>query len=146
MWCKRCNRSVAACLADHALLPAGLGYLVEHRLAFNHAGAVVGAWRMPKAQIAGFYRQLRQLLQQSAGKAAVRAWRRLAGLWISSVRTRGHYFEQAYLANYLDIAVVHGADLTFRDGALWLKTLTGLQSCCRLIAVFTRCADRSAGT
>jgi uncharacterized circularly permuted ATP-grasp superfamily protein/uncharacterized alpha-E superfamily protein len=115
--------------ADHAMLPAGLGYLVEHRLAFNR----VAPWQdmqAPKAQVAGFYRALLQLLQQpTAGTAGNEAF---AGLWISSVRN-SHYFEQAYLANYLDIALVHGADLTFRDGALWLKTLTGLQSVAALL-------------
>ena len=111
-------------LADHAVVPAGLGHLVEHRLAFNHAAPLQGL-ALPKAQIAGFYRQLLQLLQQPlAGESELEA---LAGLWITSVRN-ADYFEQAYLANYLDIALVHGADLTFRDGALWLKTLTGLQS------------------
>ena len=111
-------------LADHALVPAGLGHLVEHRLAFNHAAPLQGL-TLAKAQIAGFYRQLLQLLQQPVlGETDHAA---LAGLWITSVRNT-NYFEQAYLANYLDIALVHGADLTFRDGALWLKTLTGLQS------------------
>jgi len=112
-------------LADHALLPAGLGYLVEHRLAFNHLAPLL-ALDMPKAQIAGFYRCLQQSLQGGSVPEA------LAGLWISSVHS-GHYFEQAYLANYLDIAVVHGADLTFRDGALWLKTLTGLKPVAALL-------------
>lgn len=110
--------------ADYAVLPAGLGHLVEHRLAFNHV-APLQELALPKAQIAGFYRHLLQILQQPASAQADRD--ALIGLWISSVRD-SHYFEQAYLANYLDIALVHGADLTFREGALWLKTLTGLQS------------------
>ena len=110
-------------LADHAVVPAGLGHLVEHRLAFNHAAPLQGL-ALPKAQIAGFYRQLLQLLHPVSAETDSNA---LAGLWITSVRN-ADYFEQAYLANYLDIALVHGADLTFRDGSLWLKTLTGLQS------------------
>lgn len=110
-------------LRDHALLPPGLGYLVEHRLAFNHL-APVQALDIPKAQIAGFYRRLQQSLQAPHTQSATAT--ALSGLWITSVHS-SHYFEQAYLANYLDVAVVHGADLTFRDGALWLKTLTGLK-------------------
>lgn len=110
-------------LHDHALLPAGLGYLVEHRLAFNQL-APVQALDLPKAQIAGFYRRLQQSLQSQQSEIAGEA--ALSGLWICSVHS-SQYFEQAYLANYLDVAMVHGADLTFRDGALWLKTLTGLK-------------------
>lgn len=122
-------------LHDHALIPAGLGYLVEHRLAFNHLAPVQAqALDIPKAQIAGFYRRLQQCLQgphpQSEAEAA------LSGLWITSVHSR-HYFEQAYLANYLDVTVVHGADLTFRDGALWLKTLTGLKPVSALLRYLT---------
>ena len=115
-------------LADHAVVPAGLGHLVEHRLAFNHAAPLQGL-ALSKAQIAGFYRQLLQLLQPVSAETDNNA---LAGLWITSVRN-ADYFEQAYLANYLDIALVHGADLTFRDGSLWLKTLTGLQSISALL-------------
>ncbi len=116
-------------LHDHALLPPGLGYLVEHRLAFNHL-APVQALDIPKAQIAGFYRRLQQSLQSRQPDSA--SEEALSGLWITSVRS-SHYFEQAYLANYLDIAVVHGADLTFREGSLWLKTLTGLKPVAALL-------------
>ncbi len=116
-------------LRDHALLPPGLGYLVEHRLAFNHL-APVQALDLPKAQIAGFYRRLQQSLQGPGALSATDP--ALSGLWITSVHS-SHYFEQAYLANYLDVAVVHGADLTFRDGSLWLKTLTGLKPIAALL-------------
>jgi len=37
------------------------------------------------------------------------------------------YFEHAYLASYLGYTLVQGADLTVRDGYLWLKSLSGLQ-------------------
>lgn len=116
-------------LHDHALLPPGLGYLVEHRLAFNQL-TPVQALDMPKAQIAGFYRRLQQGLQGPRALSATEP--ALSGLWITSVHS-SHYFEQAYLANYLDVAVVHGADLTFRDGSLWLKTLTGLKPIAALL-------------
>lgn len=106
-------------LADFSQLPDGLGYLLEHRLAFNHCGSQLPA--LPKAQLAGFFRQLLQLLQQPAADRST-----LVGL-LAPVAKNAGYFEQAFLANYLDIALVHGADLMFKDGRLWLKTLTGLQ-------------------
>jgi uncharacterized alpha-E superfamily protein len=37
------------------------------------------------------------------------------------------YFEHAYLARYLGLPLVEGADLTVRDDKLYLKTLHGLQ-------------------
>jgi uncharacterized alpha-E superfamily protein len=38
------------------------------------------------------------------------------------------YFEQAFLAQYLGITLVQGADLTVRDRVVYLKTLGGLQA------------------
>ena len=112
-------------LADFSQLPDGLGYLLEHRLAFNHCGSQLPA--LPKAQLAGFFRQLLQLLQQPAADRST-----LVGL-LAPVAKNAGYFEQAFLANYLDIALVHGADLMFKDGRLWLKTLTGLQPVASLL-------------
>src|SRR5262249_29048577 len=37
------------------------------------------------------------------------------------------YFEHAYLARYLGLALVEGNDLTVREGCVWLKTLSGLK-------------------
>ena len=112
-------------LADFSQLPDGLGYLLEHRLAFNHCGSQLPP--LPKAQLAGFFRQLLQLLQQPAADRST-----LVGL-LAPVAKNAGYFEQAFLANYLDIALVHGADLMFKEGRLWLKTLTGLQPVASLL-------------
>jgi len=121
-----CNAAGEFCvLADYCQLPEGLGYLLEHRLAFNHCGSQLPV--MAKAQLAGFFRQLLQLLQQPAADRGT-----LVGLLAPVARNAG-YFEQAFLANYLDIAVVHGADLMFKEGRLWLKTLTGLQPVASLL-------------
>nr|AHG53047.1 COG2308 Uncharacterized conserved protein [uncultured bacterium B3TF_MPn1] len=37
------------------------------------------------------------------------------------------YFEHAYLSSYLGYTLVQGADLTVRDGKVWMKSLGGLQ-------------------
>eukprot|EP01031_Cornospumella_fuschlensis_P020368 gene20368-24968_t len=37
------------------------------------------------------------------------------------------YFEQAFLARYLGITLVEGADLTVRADKVYLKTLAGLE-------------------
>jgi uncharacterized alpha-E superfamily protein len=48
------------------------------------------------------------------------------------------YFEHAYLANYLGYTLVQGADLSVRDGALWLRTIGRLE---RIDAVLRRVDD-----
>ncbi|MCH8538573.1 MAG: circularly permuted type 2 ATP-grasp protein, partial [Alkalimonas sp.] len=107
---------------DISQLPAGLGHVLEHRLAFNNTTTELNN-RIKKTQLAGFFRQLQQLLQQPAEGSQ---HQQLAALLTHQQRDTA-YFEHAFLANYLDIALVHGADLMFKNGQLWLKTLTGLQ-------------------
>ncbi|MDP2716022.1 circularly permuted type 2 ATP-grasp protein [Rheinheimera sp.] len=109
--------------ADNSRLPAGLGYVLQHRLAFNNTTAGLNAG-IKKSQLAGFFRNLQQLLQQGCHSDN---GEKLAAILTHHKRDAA-YFEHAFLANYLDIALVHGADLLFKDGRLWLKTLSGLQS------------------
>lgn len=111
-------------LADNSQMPAGLGYVLEHRLAFNHLDSALNQC-FDKAQLAGFFHQLQCLLQQGLSNSSVEQ-HQLCGLLTHSERDAA-YFEHAFLANYLDIALVHGADLMFNDGQICLKTLTGLQ-------------------
>jgi uncharacterized circularly permuted ATP-grasp superfamily protein/uncharacterized alpha-E superfamily protein len=107
---------------DVSRVPAGLGHVLEHRLAFNNTTTELNN-QIKKTQLAGFFRQLQQLLQQPAPGSSQLP---LAALLTHQQRDTA-YFEHAFLANYLDIALVHGADLMFKDGKLWLKTLSGLQ-------------------
>ncbi len=37
------------------------------------------------------------------------------------------YFEHLYLSNYLDYTLIEGANLTVRDGRVWLKSVSGLE-------------------
>ncbi|WP_333606907.1 circularly permuted type 2 ATP-grasp protein [Arsukibacterium sp.] len=108
---------------DLSQMPAGLGHVLEHRLAFNNTTTELNN-QVKKSQLAGFFRQLQQLLQQPAEGSQQQ---QLAALLTHQQRDTA-YFEHAFLANYLDIALVHGADLMFKNGKLWLKTLSGLQS------------------
>ena len=107
---------------DVSRAPAGLGHVLEHRLAFNNTTTELNH-QIKKTQLAGFFRQLQQLLQQPAQSSDQQ---QLAALLTHQKRDTA-YFEHAFLANYLDIALVHGADLMFKSGKLWLKTLSGLQ-------------------
>lgn len=110
--------------ADNTQMPAGLGYVLEHRLAFNRTTVDLNT-EVHKAQIAGFFRQLQSLLRQG-NQANVLENNGLVGLLTHHTRDAA-YFENAYLANYLDIGLIRGADLMYKDGRIWLKTLTGLQ-------------------
>ncbi|MDX1536173.1 circularly permuted type 2 ATP-grasp protein [Arsukibacterium sp.] len=107
---------------DVSRAPAGLGHVLEHRLAFNNTTTELNS-QIKKSQLAGFFRQLQQLLQQPDQSGQQQ---HLAALLTHQQRDTA-YFEHAFLANYLDIALVHGADLMLKSGKLWLKTLSGLQ-------------------
>lgn len=104
-------------VADHGGPPHGLGRVVEQRLALNQlASEWRGPW--PRRQLAGFFRRLLQRMQrQSQGICAL----------LTQGARDSQYSEHARLANYLDIALVRGSDLLYRDGQLCLKTLSGLQ-------------------
>lgn len=109
--------------SDSCKTPAGLGFALEHRLALKQHLPELSQC-LPKQQLAGFFRTLRQVFQQQ-------------GSGITALLTSGKrdaaYFEQAYLANYLDFSLVHSADLMYVDGKLWLKTLSGLQPVATLL-------------
>lgn len=121
------------CLQDHARLVSGLGYLLQHRLAFNQATA--GHIDLPKkAHLAGFFRALLQQLQAPQHQQSTS----IAGILVPRGRDEA-YFEQSYLASYLDIPLIQGADLMMRDNQLWLKTLTGLQ---RVSAILRQLPDQ----
>lgn len=102
--------------ADSCKVPAGLGFALEHRLALKQNIPELQQL-YSKQQLAGFFRTLRQYLQQQLGLTAI----------LTHGKRDAAYFEQAYLANYLDVALVHGADLMFTEDRIWLKTLSGLK-------------------
>jgi uncharacterized circularly permuted ATP-grasp superfamily protein/uncharacterized alpha-E superfamily protein len=101
--------------------PSGLGYLLENRIAVSR--------QFPKA-----FAGLRVQRLAASYRALVDGIRRLAPQGEQAriaLLTPGPYnetyFEHAYLARYLGIALVEGNDLTVRDERLYLKTLRGLE-------------------
>ncbi|MDX1654066.1 MAG: circularly permuted type 2 ATP-grasp protein, partial [Candidatus Competibacteraceae bacterium] len=109
-------------LNDRTQSPAGAGYALENRILM--ARALPGLYReAPLRRLAGFLESLRGALSALAlhNQEDPRV----------VVLTRGPasraYFEHAYLANYLSLSLVEGADLTVRDARVWLKTLGGLK-------------------
>nr|WP_233168424.1 circularly permuted type 2 ATP-grasp protein [Xylophilus sp. ASV27] len=101
--------------------PSGLGYLLENRLAISR--------QFPEAfdamqvqRLAGTYSALVAGLKRMspAGDDALIAL-------LTPGPYNETYFEHAYLARYLGLALVEGSDLTVRDERLYLKTLQGLK-------------------
>ncbi len=109
-------------VGDRTQAPPGAGYALENRIVLSRV--LPSLFRDTQVhRLALFFRSLRQSLQHLS-------WRRHDDARIVML-TRGagtpNYFEHAYLAKYLGYTLVQGADLTVRDGRVWLKTLDGLQ-------------------
>ncbi len=101
--------------------PSGLGYLLENRLAVSHLFAQ-GFQSMKVQRLAGTYRALLDRIKQiSPGGADSHIALLTPGPYNET------YFEHAYLARYLGLSLVQGADLIVRGQHLYLKTLKGLE-------------------
>ncbi|ARU04860.1 hypothetical protein CCO03_09365 [Comamonas serinivorans] len=111
----------AWCLLSQRLqAPSGMGYLLENRHAVLHQlPQEFEALRVRR--LAGSYRALVDSLRAHSPAGADSH---------IALLTPGQYnetyFEHAYLARYLGITLVEGADLTVRDQRLFLKTMHGL--------------------
>jgi uncharacterized circularly permuted ATP-grasp superfamily protein/uncharacterized alpha-E superfamily protein len=105
---------------SHADAPTGLGYALENRLATAEAFSESFA-QMGVARLAAFFNAHRQGVVSRATSRRDRAV-----LLTPGPASRG-YFEHVYLAHALGLTVAEGDDLTARGGALFLKTLTGLE-------------------
>ena len=108
--------------------PSGLGYVLHNRLIVSRL--LPEAFRDLRVQhIASGYRRLLDTVQQQAGEVAARLGDgntpRVALLTPGPYSET--YFEHAYLARYLGLPLVEGADLTVRGERLFLRTVEGLQ-------------------
>lgn len=113
LWC------VAADLTQD---PSGAGYALENRIVLSHV--LPSLFRDSHVhRVAGFFRSMRRTLTRLAPSRNHHA--RIAVL--TPGPSNEAYFEHAYLANYLGYTLVQGADLSVRDGALWLRTLGRLE-------------------
>ena len=101
--------------------PSGLGYLLENRLAVSHLFAQ-GFETMKVQRLAGTYRALLDRIKHiSPGGIDSHIALLTPGPYNET------YFEHAYLARYLGLSLVQGADLIVRGQHLYLKTLKGLE-------------------
>jgi uncharacterized circularly permuted ATP-grasp superfamily protein/uncharacterized alpha-E superfamily protein len=101
--------------------PSGLGYLLENRLII--ARLFPEAFRDLKVQrLAATYRALVEGMRAMCpadGEPRI--------VLLTPGPYNETYFEHAFLARYLGLALVEGSDLTVRDQRLYLKTLQGLE-------------------
>lgn len=109
-------------LDDKTQAPSGAGYALENRTILGRIFPDL-LQRVRTRRLAGYFRHMRE------GMLSLYEGRRLEPRVV--ILTPGPYastyFEHAYLASYLGYTLVQGDDLVMRDGALWLKTLEGLQ-------------------
>ncbi|MBB5754185.1 circularly permuted type 2 ATP-grasp protein [Prosthecomicrobium pneumaticum] len=106
-------------ISDRAQAPSGAGYALENRLALSRAlPEIYRGFHVER--LAGFFQAFRGGLN-----ALNRHDTRVALLTPGPLNET--YFEHAYLARYLGFVLVEGDDLTVRDDAVYLRTISGLR-------------------
>ncbi len=108
-------------VGDRTQAPRGAVYALENRIVLSQ---VLPSWfrEWQVRRLAFFFSTLRHTLMNLA-------WRKSDDIRIVVLTTGPNdqlYFEHAFLATYLGYTLVQGADLTVREGRVWLKTLDGL--------------------
>jgi len=105
---------------DRTQAPSGLGYAVENRLTMN----IVSKDLYPEHEVKKllpfideFKALLKKLSKGDMSKVAL----------LTPGPHNETYFEHAYLSSFLEINLVQGDDLLSKNGALWLKSLSGLK-------------------
>ncbi len=107
---------------DRSQAPSGVGYALENRSVMSRLIPSLFRDSHPH-RLATFFRLMRMALANLApdGRDNPRV------VVLTPGPLNETYFEHLYLANYLDYTLIEGADLTVRDGRVWLKSVTGLE-------------------
>jgi uncharacterized circularly permuted ATP-grasp superfamily protein/uncharacterized alpha-E superfamily protein len=107
-------------LGDRTQAPSGAGFALENRVATTRALSDVYG-EMHIHRLAGFFRRFRDALHGMVAAPSGRV----------AILTPGPlnetYYEHAYIARYLGIMLLEGADLTVSDGRLMVRTVSGLK-------------------
>ena len=107
-------------LADRTQAPSGAGYALEGRVATSRAFSDVFEGQNV-LRLAGFFRDFRDTL------LAMREDRDASVAILTPGPLNETYYEQAWLARYLGVALVQGEDLAVEKGHLMLRTVSGLR-------------------
>jgi len=120
-------------IKDKTQAPSGLGYAIENRLTMN----VISKDLYPNIDInrlSSFIEEFKNLLNELTD----------GDISTAALLTPGPhnetYFEHSYLSSYLGINLVQGGDLLSKNGALWLKSLSGLK---KINTLLRRVDDKS---
>jgi len=120
-------------IKDKTQAPSGLGYAIENRLTMN----VISKDLYPNIDInrlSSFVEEFKGLLNKLTD----------GDISTAALLTPGPhnetYFEHSYLSSYLGINLVQGGDLLSKNGALWLKSLSGLK---KINTLLRRVDDKS---
>jgi len=107
--------------SDRTQAPSGSGYVLETRIAMSRVMAE--EFRDNKVRrLSHYFRTMRSALAElSAGGR-----KDPLIVLLTPGPLNETYFEHAYLSSYLGYTLVQGADLTVRDGKVWLKAIDGL--------------------
>lgn len=109
-------------ISDRTQSPSGMGYTLENRLVSARTfPAVFNQCRV--RQLALFFDMRRDMLLSLAATD-----RSTPGIVVLTPGPHNEtYFEHSFLAGHWGFPLVEGADLTVRDGRVYLKTLAGLK-------------------
>ena len=107
-------------LSERADSPAGTGYALENRIVASQLFPELFR-EMGVTRLAGFFQAFRGSLQALSSVAQPN------GVLLTPGPYNEAYFEHAYLARYLGLALVEGDDLAVREGVVYLRTLAGLE-------------------
>ncbi len=109
-------------LKDLAQAPSGMGYALENRTVMSRLIPSLFRDSHPH-RLAPFFRRLRDSL---AALAPAESDNPRIVIMTPGPHNEA-YFEHLYLSNYLDYPLIEGANLTVRDGRVWLKSVSGLE-------------------
>jgi uncharacterized circularly permuted ATP-grasp superfamily protein/uncharacterized alpha-E superfamily protein len=109
-------------LADRTQAPSGVGYALENRIVLSRSLPEVFR-DCSVMRLATFFRTLRRTLREMAPHN--RDNPRI--VLLTPGPYNGTYFEQAFLAQYLDLTLARSDDLVVRNHRVCLKTLSGLR-------------------
>ncbi|MCB1507924.1 MAG: circularly permuted type 2 ATP-grasp protein, partial [Hyphomicrobiaceae bacterium] len=107
-------------LGDRTQGPSGLGFALENRLAMRRATPEITR-ALNVRQLAGFFQELRDGLSRRSRLSPPRVGLLTPGPFNQL------YFEHAFLARYLGIALIEGGDLTVRGETAYVRTVAGLK-------------------
>jgi len=109
-------------MSDHTEVPSGTGYALENRTIVSRVLPEIHR-ALPVERLGPFFDTVRRGLLALSPRRTEQP----RVVLMSSGPLTETYFEHAFLARQLGITLVEGEDLTVRDNAVFLKTLTGLQ-------------------